>query len=436
MHLDLIVSDQPVCEISSYLAKNLNFQDEQEIWIYCGHSKVKIPIRINENDFVIKLNQRCCAELRIRPGKWQIRREVDGIRFGPIVGIVCTQSSKEFFEKYFTRYASFLRGGLCILLTPKGFNTSAKFVSGKIVSDEKQCIQGSFPWPDSLYICTDQNIKSFQKVLQKYFSHSHFNSYHLDNRWQLYNLLKLNPTIKPFLPETAIFNSMEQIHYFLSKYHEVLLKPSSGSNDDNILKIFRFKNSYVIRFREKFETKTLLVSPTESVRKVLFWKMKFKQYILQQGIKMTVISHNIREFITVVQKKENGEWGISAVIGREGEMDTVNNNINRDSKPIPFRKVLEDKLAFTKKNVHTIYELSLRIAQELDVTFYNIGEISLTYRIDEDNRLWLSEIDSHLNKEFLSKYVCLENNIFSRPIQYATYLAGFSEVINPLTESM
>lgn len=432
MYLDLTLSDEPVWQISPYLAESLCFRDKEEIWLYVGSFKKRITVKIYENCRVMILDKKCALEMKISPGKWQIKREPDGVRLGPVIGIVCSKKTIDSAsESILIRYFSCLKGGLCILLTPESFNKECRVIQGRTLSDEGQWFEAQFPWPDSLYIRVYPVKESFRKFLMKEFPHNHFNGQTHFNKWKIHQILEKYKEIQPYLPETARFTDhMEQLDSFLAKYKEVYLKPVYRNFGLGILKVSKDGDNFIVRYREHGENKVLHLDNTESIRQSLSRIMGIRAYIIQQGLDLS-IKNRKRDLRVLVQKEADGLWKITAVTGREGAKDSIVSNVSNGGKLIPFKKVLEDSNTLERSFVNEIYRISITIAIAIEAHMGSIGEIGLDLGFDNHGKLWIIEANGLPQKELFLGYPAVEENVFSAPIQYAAYLAGFSEVVNP-----
>lgn len=432
MYLDLALSDEPVWQISPYLAESLCFRDKEEIWLYVGSFKKRITIKIYENYRVMTLDKKCALEMKISPGKWQVKREPDGVRFGPVIGIVCSKKTIDSAsESILIRYFSCLKGGLCILLTPENFDKECRVIQGRTLSDKGQWFKGQFPWPDSLYIRVYPVKESFRKFLMKEFPHNHFNGQTHFNKWKIHQILEKSEEIQPYLPEKARFtDDMEQLDSFLAKYKEVYLKPVYRNLGLGILKVSKDRDHFTVQYRESGENKVSHLDKTESVRQSLFRIMGIRTYIIQQGLDLS-IKDGKRDLRVLVQKRADGLWKITAVTGREGAKDSIVSNICNGGKRISFKELLEGSHTLGRKLIEEIYRISIAIAIVIEAQMGNIGEVGLDLGIDNHGKLWIIEANGLPQKDLFLGYPAVEENVFSAPIQYAAYLAGFSEVVNP-----
>jgi hypothetical protein len=232
MTLELNLIDQQYFQISPYLAECLGVQDGESVWLYAGAGKCEVIIKINDNYPCMYLNKQWAADLNLTPGKWKIKRVPDGIRLGPIIGIVCKNlPNRPPAESGWSRYLGTLDSGLGILLTPDGFDQEHLSVCGLTLSNDKlHWVERQLPWPDALYVRTYPINTSLKTFLQTEFPFCHFNTKTLFDKWLVFQSLSRNQDIKPYLPETAILESEPASlqSWLKSDFHILMQKKNDG----------------------------------------------------------------------------------------------------------------------------------------------------------------------------------------------------------------
>lgn len=145
------------------------------------------------------------------------------------------------------------------------------------------------------------------------------------------------------------------------------------------------------------------------IRQELSDIMEESQCIRQHVVLMSENDHRTCNFRVLMQKKDDGLWHITGLWGRSGTI----------------RKVR------LRKEIH---RLSLLVALTLEEYAGQLGEIGLDILIDNEEHLWILEVNRMPGKEFITEF-CSSNvtqNVYMAPMLYAAYLSGFSEVIYPL----
>lgn len=435
MNLKIKYSESPILQMSPYLAEYLCLKQDCEIGLYVGSSQYRIPLKFHEDHTSIAIDREVAHQLKITPEVWQVRREKDGIRLGPIIGIVCNRlSDKHPVESPWTSYFRFNEGGLIVLLTTNSFITKKKVVIGRTLSAKGAWTEGEFPWPDVVYVQVYPVNKSFQTFLEKEFPHRYFNlQTHLD-KWNVYRVLSDNPNLKDLLPETARFRDNPiGLQSWLERYRQVYLKPIYGSQGVGIYRVSKLKKSYKLEYRMGKKNHTAIIPEDQSLSSVFGDVFTEKQYVIQQAIELSKIEGRSCDLRVLLQKRADGKWTITAMGGRKGATGSIVNNLDNGGNRISAMELFRSTSVPVSSLAHKIYKLAPEVALTLEQEIGLLGEIALDLGFDEQGQIWIIEVNGRPDKLFFTRDYPLSvvRNIFRAPLQYAAYLSGFTEVYNP-----
>lgn len=138
MIVKLKYCDDQVLAISADLAETLHLKDGEESWLHLGANKQRVVIAVQETRTYVAISRQWAANLKLTPGTWKIRRVTDGLRVGPVIGVVCNKLPKRPpAESNWSRYLKTVDAGLAILLTPEGFDFERRCVYGFTLSENK-----------------------------------------------------------------------------------------------------------------------------------------------------------------------------------------------------------------------------------------------------------------------------------------------------------
>ncbi len=418
MVLELKLIDQEYWQISPYLAQNLALEEGESVWLHVGNTKRKTVVTCHGNYTSMSLNKQCAADLKLTPGKWKVRRVREGIRLGPVIGIVSRKlPSQPPAESSWFRYLGAINGGLGILVTPEGFDLERRCVYGLTLSEDKlHWVEGELPWPDALYVRINPIPTSLKALLQKEFPNRHFNTQTLFNKWFVFQVLYSRQDIKPYLPATAILDSdPASLKSWVDRFSTVYAKPVYGNNALGVLRIIAGNENYLISYRKGQENEEVSIPISDPIRQKLMDIMGESQYIMQQALLLHENEKRTCDFRVLLQKKDDGLWHITGLWGRRGAVGSIENSA------IP-------KTQRTKE----IYLLCLHVALTLEEHFGQLGEVGLDMCIDCDDKLWIIEVNGMPGKHFFTDLPNVIKNIYTAPMLYCAYLGGFSEVIYPL----
>jgi glutathione synthase/RimK-type ligase-like ATP-grasp enzyme len=435
MNLRIKYSDSCLLQMSPYLAEYLCLKQDCDLWLNVGSYRYKIPLKFHEDHTSIALDKDVARELKISPGIWQVRREKDGIRLGPIIGIVCNRLlDKHPIESPWTSYFKFNEAGFCVLLTPNSFDSERRVVIGRTLSSKGSWIDGEFPWPDTLYIQTYPVAKSFQAFLAKEFPYRFFNKQtHLD-KWKVYRVLIQNANIKGYLPKSGLFiDNPQELQTWLEQWGKVYLKPTFGSQGIGIYRVSKDNGNFNVEYRTGKQNQLAIIPNDLPLNSAFSGVFTERQYLIQQAILLTKIEGRTCDLRLLLQKKEDGKWHITAIGGRKGAGGSIVNNLDNGGNRISARELLNSVQVPLPTLVSEIKGLAHKVALTLENEMGVFGEIGLDLGFTEDGRIWIIEVNGRPDKLFFTRDypLSLVGNIYRAPIQYASYLSGFSEVINP-----
>ncbi|MHB8125015.1 MAG: YheC/YheD family endospore coat-associated protein [Desulfitobacteriaceae bacterium] len=439
MALELKLTDQKCWQISPYLAEYLAVEEGTTVCLQIGKARGEVVVKCHGNYTSMNLNTDWAADLKLTPGKWKVRPVKDGIRIGPIIGIVCKElPSRPPVESSWTRYLTAIEGGKGILLTQEGFDPGRQCVYGFTLSEDKlHWVKGEMPWPDALFVRTYPINSSFQIFLQREFPDRHFNTKTLFNKWLIFQILFERKNIKPYLPDTAILESEPAfLKSWVARYSAVYAKPVLGHKGFGVMKISPDHGTYLIKYRQGQQDIEVTVPISVPIRQELIDVMGESQYIIQQALFLPELDNRTSDLRVLMQKKDDGLWHITGLWGRRGAEGSIVNNLAGGGELIPPVRILENGTIPKIRRIKEIHQLCLQVALTLDSYFGQLGEIGLDLCIDCQEHLWILEVNGMPGKNFFTEF-CSPNvakSVYTAPMLYAAYLSGFSDVIYPLAK--
>lgn len=437
MALELKYCDARVWQISPYLAESLSVQAGESIWLYVGAERRQVVVAIHEDYSCMNLNKQWADELKLTPGKWKVRRVANGVRLGPIIGLVCkNRPSRSPVGSTWSRYLTGIDGGLGILLTPEGFNQELRCTHGLTLSQDRlRWVERELPWPDAIYVRVYPVDYPFKEFLNKEFPCCHFNTQTLLNKWLVFQLLSSKQDIATYLPATAILDDDPgSLRNWVERYSAVYVKPVLGHKGFGVMKITANHGKYQIQYRQDQQNKQITLPLSVSIRTELTGIMGQSQYIMQQALVLPEHRNRTCDFRVLMQKMDDGLWHVTGLAGRRGPTGSIVNNVDSGGERIHLTRILETGTVPKAQRMQEIYQLCLRTALAIEGCFGQLGEIGLDLCIDCQEHLWVLEVngmpDKSLFTEFYSPNVA--KSVYGAPMLYATYLSGFSDVIYPL----
>jgi glutathione synthase/RimK-type ligase-like ATP-grasp enzyme len=254
------------------------------------------------------------------------------------------------------------------------------------------------------------------------------------HKWNVHQSLNKNRNIRPFIPETIKFHKSTDLVTFLQKYNLVYMKPSDGTGGRGILCIQRLiNNQYLIQGRDHNRRiipprKMRAEQIAESFRS---WGLR-NNYLIQQGIPLTLPDGRVHDYRLLIQKNGQGKWEVTGCAGRIGASRSITSNLHGGGKAVPMVKLLRsrfssvDKMRDIRKSMH---DLSHRVAHHLENHYGRLCELALDIAISPTGQVWLLEVNPKPAREvfFRIKEMDTYEKAIRRPLEYALWLHNQKE---------
>jgi hypothetical protein len=283
--------------------------------------------------------------------------------------------------------------------------------------------QSSFPFPHVVYNrCFNKKLITIQRLEKAIGRNKCFNNINFFNKWDLHNLLEQSQ-LKPYVPETFLYNEVN-VSELLEKYKLVYIKPSYGSKGKSVHRV-ELTDSGDIHISLHSMAPTYICRKNESIQEKLDELLGLQKYMVQQGIHMSQLDDQYFDIRVLVQKGIIGEWMISSITCRVAYERYFNTSMCEtiyDAAEILPRLFKPEEM---NEILQTLYETSVKAAQEAETHMGSLGELSVDYVLDEQRKLWIMELNGKPQKNIYNDIKCFKHKklIYSRPLEYAYYLS-------------
>lgn len=359
------------------------------------------------------------------------------IKLGPIIAFIPFNRSKildkEQLDKaleYFYRYNEI--GGLIYICNSRSFHFDTLTIEGYAYipnSDGREggWKKGIYPIGNAMYKRVDL-VKKVYNQLISIMGDTIFNSYFFD-KYELWKYVSDCPRLQQHLPETKEYVSAEDTMEFIDKYKVVYLKPLFSSMARGIAFLQKLEeNKYLYRVRYKEDQYYNRKELIETIERLI----EEEQYIIQQGIIIKEYKKRRYDFRVIMQKDDSRKWGCTGIITRFGKEDSHITNFRTDG----FAKVgyegLKLGLSISLKDAFVIEQEIITVCKTmcnyLDNTVGNYGDVGFDVVIDENNHIWILEINKlhdHNYPIFALEDEEMYYSLVTKPLLYAKTLAGF-----------
>jgi glutathione synthase/RimK-type ligase-like ATP-grasp enzyme len=217
----------------------------------------------------------------------------------------------------------------------------------------------------------------------------------------------------------------------LNKYHHVYMKPITGSQGKNIIKVSQlgrpksYEYQYQIKQRRVFEKAGNLQELERKLRSF----MGSKRYLAQQQINLLRKDGCIMDLRVMTQKNRIGKWTVTGNAFRIGKAGSITSNISGGGSVGDVQTLLN--LYFDKTQVKEIMNdidfLALETARTMETRLGPTGELGIDIGVDQNGKIWLIEANLKPARKIFLLMKDNEARLMSvrRPIEYSIYLAGF-----------
>ncbi|MDD3268882.1 MAG: YheC/YheD family protein [Syntrophomonadaceae bacterium] len=437
--------------ISKTLANRLGLPAQDEIMVRVGSmiARSKLLIQKLEGRSYM-LSPVLVHELLIKkPRRLKLRydQKANMIHLGPTIGIISSflPNREEFDPTSMQAELICLSNigkklpGQVYIFTPGCINWASNTVRGyvyrQLSSERGMWISQLYPLPDVVYdripsrgLEAKNTIRNTKHRLCRMPYLKYFNPSFL-NKWEVYQLLITDPRLYAYIPETQHLTHAN-LEAMLEKYDTLYLKPANGSLGKGIIKVRRDEKGilHLIAHR-KGRHRSQVNNASDLLKKTKVFRGD-RSYIVQQGIKLATYQGSPFDIRIVFQKNNKGEWQVGKKFVRVAAKGSSVANLSSGGRVETTKKIfkiLYKAPALIEDKHRQINELCKNIANTLENNSQaNYGELGIDIGMDQNGFPWLIEVNSKPRKTTESEHSQgIARNTFKRPLEYATFLAGF-----------
>ena len=426
--------------VSQDLMNKLDLTEKQAITLQFGQSRFVMNVAVDSllPSDNLNINPAIIAKTGTqRNMPYAIIKNKQIVRIGPYIGIAANLKPdrlKPFgMQTYFIRQLieqAQAMGAVCFAFSMKDIDIIKAQVRG-LTCHNNVWVKALYPLPDVIYPrCNSEfNRYSVRQSLQK-LGVRYFNPPGI-GKWGTYKTLVQNPRLVQYLPDTRLINSFSDLNEMLNKYHHVYMKPITGSQGKNIIKVSQSgrPKSYEYHYQIKQRQISEKAGSLQELERKLRSFMGQKRYLAQQQIDLLRKDGCIMDLRVMTQKNRNGKWVVTGNAFRIGNVGSITSNISGGGNVGNMQELLN--LYFDKTQVREIMNdvefLALETARTLETRLGPTGELGIDIGVDRNGKIWLIEANLKPARKIFSLMKDNETRLLSvrRPIEYSIYLAGF-----------
>lgn len=247
-----------------------------------------------------------------------------------------------------------------------------------------------------------------------------FNQWNLYGKLHIYELLKENKKLRPYLPQTLPFNK-DQLNKCTDRWTSFFLKPNKGSVGMGIKKVTKLDSG---------EWELQYVSLGEKVRQVMSKEAMIsylidtlpRRYHIQETIPLAKWNGSPFDIRISVQKGSAGTWEVPGLVAKVAAKERFLTNVAQGGKCYPLNIVL-DPLEAQKVKDH-IEEVAIQFAKYLDEKLPHLADLGFDFGIDQRGHPYFIEMNLRDQRKCYVKGKMFEvwGQLFESPLAYGRYL--------------
>lgn len=447
------LSNQNVSRIvlPKHLCEKLQLAHRQRVPVKLGQRTVTAVVNAdkrNPNSNLVRITTALQTKLGIPfAGSIHLKRENDGLRLGPHIGILTTGVQNGvtpvggrswFFRNLLSAQRG--KGVYYFLFSPGDVNWTEKTVYGWFL---RPTGKGTYVWkrqltsfPDVVYdrisSRTDERstpVQTFISQLRKQnipmFNQGFF------NKWTVYQLLEPFADVRSHIPETQQPPSVDKIRDMLKRHNMVYLKPKNGCLGYGIYRVRKTGSSrYELTFQGVRGSVKRYFSSIRRLYTFIFRSKSASNYLMQQGI--TLATFRGRPFDLRVHMHKNGknEWEVGGIAAKVAGTGSVTTHVRTGGAVIPAHELLTRLYGDEEGSyiLNNIAKTAIRICSAIEKAKGGyLGELGLDMGLDKEGHVWMFEANAKPGRSVFKHSRMKQADLRSRGllVEYSKYLAGF-----------
>jgi len=221
----------------------------------------------------------------------------------------------------------------------------------------------------------------------------------LPHKGKVYDMLKQDTRLAPYLPPTAPYEGIASLASWLREHgHSAFLKPVAGSQGKRVMALARLPDGSVElsgRDDRNRPLKRSFGNEDEAIRKVDRW-ISARSYLMQPLLDLRSPSGEPFDLRVLMQKDRLGRWTRTGTAARIGSPASVTANLHGGGMAAPAESTLASLFGHrpAQEMMDAVNRLSSLIVTRLEQTFGRFAEIGLDYGIERSRKLWFLEANS------------------------------------------
>ncbi len=432
------------CLVSAEIYDAMGLVENQSYTLNAGHSASTVTFQkrqdhINRNRLF--LPSVLFDELQLLEGmRLNIWKAGDILYLGPVVGIFVNPEyissiSKGDIPETAKKdiQANAIAKCLIYFFSLDHIHWKEKTILGYTFSPaSNQWVFRAFPFPNVIYDCgvhfathQKEKVKRIRERFHEDPGIQWINNSDYLGKWALYTKLSKHEEMRPHLPETLRYDTLDDLRYMLSKHRLIYIKSFYGSRGREVMSVKKKENGFVIQFYHD-GLKIKRAKRVDQIQSLISRFFGNKRLILQKGLNVITYNGRRMDLRLFICKNDTGQWQViynQANVAIPGATITTIGRNFKNYKDVyrTLRKTGQGKWLPTDQEIR---RETIIIAHYIEKEFGPHGEIGMDMAVDRKGKIWFIEANAKPEKLPIpgledTKGVSPQ---FLAVFQYATYL--------------
>ncbi|MGE5701232.1 MAG: YheC/YheD family protein [Clostridia bacterium] len=352
----------------------------------------------------------------------------------PIIGILTWRGEGSRFGEpgYFRRliHEGKQLGATVFLFSHKDVLFAQRRIKGFIPRANGGWESRMFPWPDVVIDRCRKGSPEYREMRRRKDLFLYANRTYT-NKWNATKLFLQEDSLRRWMPDTTDY-SPAHLRTMLAKHKMLYIKPGNGTGGCSIVKLTRSTDGYHLLGRDLklARRKAHLKSETALTQWLNRWvqnqRVRNGNFMIQQGLHLSLVPGRVADTRLLIQKNETGEWKVTGLGVRVGPKDSSTSNLHGGGRAVPFHEFFRDKFG-DEKTVEILkecHELAHTVVNVIEKHFGSMMEFGLDIGVDVNGRVWLIEVNPKPGRDIFKEMgqLALFKKSIQRPLQYALHV--------------
>ncbi len=299
---------------------------------------------------------------------------------------------------------------------------------------EKSWQQKTFPFPDVFYNriaggLEKEDHKQLKDKLEE-LKIIRINARDEFDKWEVYQILNPNQRLHPNLPFTIQYTNPKDLKKMFQKSSVLYLKGRNGRQGKEIMRIQKEgKNGFLCSYFSATPIAYHINSLPDLIGSISNF-FNDKPFIIQKGIDILTYKNNPVDMRAEVQRNGKGNLKIVAIPVRIGVMGSPVTNSRTKSNIMPIKTFFKKRLNYSNDEygilAKRIKSFLTEVYISIEAAYGPFGELGIDFALDNNNKLWLIEVNATSGKRALSKGYDSKTmkKALQNPLEYASYISA------------